>query len=278
MRWHSKKGEKMRMKKIWLAALIAGFALKAGAQEIKISGSTTVLPIAQKTAEVFMNKYPNVKITVGGGGSGVGITSLIDGTCNIADSSRPMKAKEIQTAVGKGVNPKANVVALDGIAVIVNTSNGISGLTKGQVKDIYTGKISNWSQLGGKNQKIVVVSRDSASGTFEAFGELALGGAKVRPDALMQASNQAVATTVGQTPAGIGYVGLGYISGSVKAVTIDGVKPSKGTVISKKYAYARPLFMYTNGEPKGAVKQYIDFVCGKEGQKLAEKLGFVGLK
>jgi len=266
------------LKRIVIAVLAAGLAVTASAQEIKISGSTTVLPIAQKTAEVFMNKYPNIKITVGGGGSGVGVASLIDGTCNIADSSRPMKAKEIQNAVGKGVNPKANVVALDGIAVIVNGANKINALTKAQVKDIYTGKISNWSQLGGQNLKIVVVSRDSASGTFEAFNELALGGSKVRPDALMQASNQAVATTVEQTPAGIGYVGLGYISKSVKAITVDGVKPSRETVLSKKYAYARPLFMYTNGEPKGVVKQYIDFVCGKEGQQIVEDMGFVGLK
>lgn len=268
----------MRVKKIWMAALIAGFALRVGAQEIKMCGSTTVLPIAQKTAEVFMNKYPSIKITVGGGGSGVGVASLIDGTCSIANLSRPMKAKEIQSAAAKGVNPKANVVALDGIAVIVNPANQISGLTKEQVKDIYTGKISNWSQLGGQNAKIVVVSRDSASGTFEAFNELALGGAKVRPDALMQASNQAVASTVAQTPVGIGYVGLGYLSGSVKAVTVDGVMPSKQTVLSKEYRYARPLFMYTNGAPRGAVKQYLDFVNGKEGQKLVEELGFVGLQ
>lgn len=268
------------LKKILAGMLIAvaGIALTAKAEDITMAGSTTVLPIAQKTAEVFMNKYPGIRITVGGGGSGVGVASLIDGTCDIADSSRSMKPKEIQTAAGKGVNPKANVVALDGIAVIVNPANAVNGLTKEQVRDIYTGKIDNWSRVGGKNVRIVVVSRDSASGTFEAFGELALGGARVRPDALMQASNQAVVAAVSRTPAGIGYVGLGYISGSVKAVTIDGVKPSRETVLSKKYRYARPLFMYTDGEPKGAVKQYIDFVCGKEGQKLVEELGFVGLK
>ncbi|HNS32482.1 MAG TPA: phosphate ABC transporter substrate-binding protein [bacterium] len=264
-------------KKICMAVLTAAIAATAGVQEIKITGSTTVLPIAQKTAEVFMNRYPDVRISVGGGGSGVGVAALIDGTCDIADSSRSMKSKEIQSAAAKGVNPKANVVALDGIAVIVNSSNRIENLTMQQVKDIYTGKISNWSQAGGNNAKIVVVSRDSASGTFEAFNELALGGGRVRRDALMQASNQAVATTVSQTPGGIGYVGLGYISGSVKAVSIDGVKPSKKTVLSRSYIYARPLFMYTDGEPKGTIKRYIDFVTGKEGQKLVEKIGFVGI-
>ncbi len=267
-------------KKIWMGMLmaVAGLALTARAQDVTIAGSTTVLPITQKTAEVFMDKNPGTKITVRGGGSGVGIASIIDGTVDIGQSSRPIKAKEIQTAAGKGVNVKANVVALDGIAVIVNPSNGITKLTKEQIKNIFTGKISNWSQVGGANTGIVVVSRDSASGTFEAFNSLALDNAKVRPDALMQASNQAVATTVAQTPAGIGYVGLGYLSSSVKAVAVDGVMPSKETVLSKKYALARPLFMYTNGEPKGAAKKYMDFVTGKEGQKIVESLGFVGLQ
>ncbi|MCM8776674.1 MAG: phosphate ABC transporter substrate-binding protein [Candidatus Omnitrophica bacterium] len=266
------------LKKIWIIILTLGFVSTVKAEEIKIVGSTTVLPIAQKTAEVFMRKHPDIKITVGGGGSGVGIASLIDGTCDIADSSRSMKPKEIQTAKGKGIDPRANVVALDGIAVIIHPSNNISALTRQQVKDIYTGKISNWSQLGGQNAKIVVVSRDSASGTFEAFNELALEGAKVRQDALMQASNQAIATTVAQTPTSIGYVGIGYLSESVKAVAIDGIYPSKKTVLSKEYKYARPLFMYTNGEPKGAVKKYIDFVTSKEGQTIVEEIGFIGLK
>jgi len=258
--------------------IITGFVLSGFAgQEIIMSGSTTVLPIAQKTAEVFMSKHPDIKITVRGGGSGVGIASLIDKTCDIADSSRPIKDKEIQTAAGKGVNPKANVIAVDGIAVVVHPSNPLDGLTSQQVKDIYTGKISNWSELGGSNTKIVVVSRDSASGTFEAFGELALHGEKVRPDALMQASNQAVATTVAQTPGAICYVGLGYVNSSLKLLSIDGIIPSKQTVLKKQYKYARPLFMYTDGEPKGIIKSYIDFVTGKEGQKIVEEVGFIGL-
>ena len=279
MRWHSNKKEEKMLKKIVMAAIIAtGLSVTARAQNVTIAGSTTVLPISQKTAEVFMDKNPNIKITVRGGGSGVGIASIIDSTVDIGQSSRPIKAKEIQTAAGKGVDVKATIVALDGIAVIINNANAVNSLTAAQVKDIYTGKISNWSQVGGANTKIVVVSRDSASGTFEAFNTLALDNAKVRPDALMQASNQAVATTVAQTPAGIGYVGLGYLSSSVKAVPVAGVMPSKETVISKTYKYARPLFMYTNGEPKGAAKKYLDFATGKEGQKLIEDMGFVGLQ
>jgi len=269
------------MRKICLVAAmaVAGlFLATAGAQEITMAGSTTVLPISQKTAEVFMDKNPGISITVRGGGSGVGVASIIDSTVDIGQSSRPVKDKEIKTALEKGVNIKANVVALDGIAVIVHPSNKVSALTKQQVKDIYTGKISNWSQLGGSNAKIVVTSRDSSSGTFEAFNSMALDKSRVRPDALMQASNQAVATTVAQTPGAIGYIGMGYLSGSVKGVSFEGVKPSKATVLSQEYKLARPLFMYTNGEPKGAVKKYLDFVTGVEGQKLVESLGFVGLK
>ncbi|MCX8082486.1 MAG: phosphate ABC transporter substrate-binding protein [bacterium] len=265
------------IKKILIALVVMGLGMAFSAEEIIMAGSTTVLPIAQKAAEVYMSKNPQIKITVRGGGSGVGIASLIDKTCDIANSSRPIKDKEIQTAAGKGVKPKANVIALDGIAIVIHPSNPVSQLSGEQVKDIYTGKINNWSQVGGPNLKIVVVSRDSASGTYEAFNELALKGEKVRPDALMQASNQAVATTVAQTPGAIGYVGMGYITSSVKDIAIDGIIPSKSTILSRKYKYARPLFMYTDGEPKGEVKKFLDFLLSKEGQKLVEEVGFVGL-
>jgi phosphate transport system substrate-binding protein len=237
-----------------------------------------VLPIAQMTAEVFMEQHPDVKISVQGGGSGIGIAAIIDGTCDIGDASRSMKEQELSNAVSKGVNPKANFVAMDGIAVIVHPSNKVVGLSKQQLKDIYIGKISDWSAVGGESQKIVVVSRDSASGTFESFGEMALDKEKVRPDALMQASNQAIASTVAKTPGAIGYVGLGYLSSQVKAVTFDGVTPSNATVLSNKYKLGRPLFMYTNGSPQGAVKDFLDFVLSAEGQKLVEEAGFVSLK
>ncbi|MCM8769845.1 MAG: phosphate ABC transporter substrate-binding protein [Candidatus Omnitrophica bacterium] len=261
----------------WLLLGI-GVGTSAGQEKIVITGSTTVLPIAQKAAEVFMSKHPQVKISVMGGGSGVGIASLIDGHCHIADSSRAMKASEIQKAQKKGVEPKAHVVALDGIAVIVHPSNPISSLTLQQVKDIYTGSISDWKQVGGPAAKIVVISRDTASGTYEAFGELALKKARVRPDALLQASNQAVASTVAKTPGAIGYVGLGYLGKEVKALPINSVLPSVETVLSGKYPISRPLFMYTNGTPTGNIKNFLDFVKSAEGQKLVEQDGFVPLK
>ncbi len=256
---------------------IACFAAPSYAEKIVIEGSTTVLPIAQKAAEVYMQKDATADISVRGGGSGVGISSLIDGMCTIADSSRPIKDAELDKAVANGKNVKAHVIAMDGIAVIVHPSNGVSALSKAQVKDIYTGNISDWSQVGGTAGKIVVISRDTSSGTFEAFGELALAKQKVRPDAMMQASNQAIASTVSRTPAAIGYVGLGFLSSSVKAITIDGVAPSKETVLTNAYPIGRPLFMYTNGTPKGLAKAFVDFVKSAEGQKIVDEQGFVPL-
>ncbi|MCK4859004.1 MAG: phosphate ABC transporter substrate-binding protein [Candidatus Omnitrophica bacterium] len=243
-----------------------------------IQGSTTVLPIAQRCAEVFMQRYSNVDISVRGGGSGTGVAALIDGICDIADSSRPMKKKEILKAKQKGINPEPHVVAMDGIAVIVHPSNLVSKLSLGQIKDIYTGKISNWSQLGGKNQKIVAVSRDVASGTFECFNKLVLKKKRVCPEALLQASNMAVASIVKRTKGAIGYVGLGYLSSEVKALFVDGVKPSVETVCSGRYPISRPLFMYTDGEPKGTIKAFIDFVLSEKGQKIVKNEGFVSLE
>ncbi len=271
------------MKKIAMimAIGIAAISLAAGtcfAEKIVIAGSTTVLPIAQKTAEEFMNDNPSADISVRGGGSSVGIAALIDGNCDIADSSRPIKDVEIQKAVSNGRDPVAHIVALDGIAVVVNKSNPVSKLSKKQVKDIFMGKISDWSQLGGNTGKIVVVSRDTASGTFEAFGELVMQKEKVMPSALMQVSNQAVAQIINQTPNSIGYVGLGFMTNSLKAIEIEEVMPSKETVLSGKYSVTRPLFMYTNGKPQGTIKKYLDFVKSPDGQNLVESQGYVGLK
>jgi phosphate transport system substrate-binding protein len=259
------------------AGLVAGLTLSA-AKTITIKGSTTVLPIAQSCAEAFMNKHKDIDISVQGGGSGVGIASVIDGTCDIGDASRPAKDKEYAKAKENGIELYENVVAMDGIAVIVNPKNPVSGLTKDQIKGIYTGKISDWKDVGGKKGKIVVVSRDSSSGTFETFNSLALDKEKVRPDALLNASNKAVATTIAKTPLAIGYVGLGYLTSEVKGVTVNKVKPTKANVVNGSYILARKLFMYTNGAPKGAVKQYIDYILSSEGQKLVDKAGFVAIK
>lgn len=267
------------LSKLWIAGMLTlGLAFPCYAEKIVVAGSTTVLPIAQKAAEVFMDSNSSADITVQGGGSGVGISSLIDGTCDIGDASRPAKDAELGQAAANGRSLKANVIAMDGICVIVHPSNSVGAMTKKQIRDIFTGKISNWQDVGGPEGKIVVISRDSSSGTFEAFGELVLKGDKVRSDALLQASNQAVASIVSRTLGAVGYVGLAYLTSSVKAVDVDGVKASKETVLTGQYTIGRPLFMYTNGVPKGLAKEFIDFVLSKEGQRLVEEEGFVGLK
>lgn len=259
-----------------ILSLIAGNVL-AG-EKLTLSGSTTVLPIAQKGAEDFMKSNPNVNVSVRGGGSGVGIQAIIDGTVAIGNSSRAAKAKEIATARGKGVTMYANIIAKDGICVIVNKANTISSINLDTLRKIYTGEIAKWNDAGGSGGSLVVISRDSASGTFEVFNEKVLKGSKVREDALMLASNQAVLTTVASTPGAIGYIGIGYMTDEIKALVVNGVTATKETVISGKYPISRPLYMYTNGAPKGVAKQFIDYIMSPEGQKMVEEQGFVAVK
>ena len=267
-----------RMTYILLVLLVIAVPIFAkNANQVTCSGSTTVLPIAQAAAEAYMANNPNVNISVRGGGSGVGIAALISGSADIASSSRPMKAKEVTQAKSKGVNPVAYFVANDGIAIIVNNSNAIKALTLKQLKSIYTGKITNWNQLGGKNQPIVVVSRDVASGTFEVFNEKALQGAKVIDSAQMLASNNAIATTVGDTPGAIGYVGLGYLTDKVHDLSIDNVYPSEKTVKDLSYKLSRKLYMYTNGKVRNNAAFFIAFIQSAAGQEIVEKAGFITL-
>lgn len=247
------------------------------AQKLTIQGSTTVLPIAQHTAEVFMDNNPDADITVRGGGSGTGIAALIDRSTNIATSSRPMKAKEMTLARQNGVNATATVIALDGIVVVVHPNNGIQNLTKVDLKKIFTGQITNWDKLGSKSGTIVVVSRDAASGTFDVFNEKILGGTKMTDAALMLASNQEVARTVGQTPGAIGYIGIGYTSPEVKPIAVEGIKASANTVQDGTYPLARSLYLYTNGKPLGLAARYINFILSPEGQKIVKDEGFIPL-
>ncbi|MDO9578128.1 MAG: PstS family phosphate ABC transporter substrate-binding protein [Candidatus Cloacimonadales bacterium] len=260
-----------------LLALIA-FPIFAKGQKITISGSTTVLPIAQATAEIFMDKNPEINISVRGGGSSVGIAGIMAGTVDIGDASRHIQTKEIVAARENGINPYENVVANDGIAIVVHKNNPIKNLTIQQIKDIYTGKISNWKEVGGPAMPIVVISRDVSSGTFEVFNSLVLGGAQAIDGALMLASNNAVVSTIASTPGAIGYAGLGYITENVNIVKVNNVMPSKRTIQDKTYPVARTLHMYTNGAPKGLVKEYIDFILSDEGQAIIEEQGFISVK
>ncbi len=270
------------MKNVHLLIILALILVLASAcqktSKITCSGSTTVLPIAQATAEAFMDKHPGVNISIRGGGSGVGIAALQNGNVEIANSSRPMKPEEISQAKSKGLDPVAHAVALDGVAVVVHANNEVSKLSIGQIRDIYTGKIQNWSEIGGPELPIVVISRDVASGTFEVFNEKALDGSKVISEAQLLASNNAVATTVASTPGGIGYLGLGYIQGQIKAVTVDGITPSAQTVRDGSYPLSRELYMYTNGQSEGGVSDFLSFILSAEGQKIVEEQGFIALK
>jgi len=257
-----------------VAAVFSVSPILAG-DKITITGSTTVLPIAQRAAEVYMKKYPQVAISVAGTGSGDGIKSIIDGAADIGDSSREMKKTEIELAQSKGVSPVRHAVALDCIVPIVHPSNPVSNLTLSQLKDIFTGQIKNWKEVGGNDKVIVVISRDSSSGTFEVWNKLVLKKTRVRPDAQLQASNGAVAQAVAGNKYALGYVGLGYLNQRIKGLTVGGVKASPESAKNGSYKIARKLFMFTPGEPTGAVKDFLDFVKGPEGQSIVEAEGFV---
>ncbi|HAF70865.1 MAG: Phosphate ABC transporter substrate-binding protein, PhoT family [Acetothermia bacterium 64_32] len=264
--------------------LLVGLACLAG-EELTLKGSTTVLPIAQLAAEVFAERFPEVAVSVQGGGSGVGIAALIDGTCDIADASRAMKPSEWARAVEKGVYPYHWFIASDGIAIVVHPQNPLQRLTLAEIKDLYTGRITNWKELGGPDLKVVTISRDSASGTYEVFKELVLSGEEPSaPGMLFQPSNAAVAEAVARTPGAIGYVGMGYLNPAIKALAVAEdeagpyVLPSEEAVISGTYPIARPLFMITNGFPEGVVRRFIMFILSDEGQRLVSELGYVPIR
>jgi len=254
------------------------FPVFSNAESLTIRGSTTVLPIAQKAAERYMNLHREANISVSGGGSGTGIKALLDGSVDIANASRPMKEKELKIARKRGITPCEHIIAKDGIAVIVHPKNPVSALTKAQIKEIYIGKIKNWADLGGFKKEIVVVSRESTSGTFECFNKIVLKKAKVVPSALLQAANATVVQTVSQTKGAIGYVGIGYLDKRIKAIKVEGVYPTVATVVDGTYPISRPLFMYTNGKPEGLCGMFIDFVLSPKGQKIVQEEGFVAIR
>lgn len=261
--------------------MIVAFVLMSGVtfagSSIVIKGSTTVLPIAQGTLEAFMKKHPDVQISLSGGGSGEGIKALIDKTTDIATSSREIKKEEVELAKTKDVNPVANVVANDAIVPVVNPKNKVRNLSIDQLSQIYQGKITNWKEVGGENLKIVVISRDSSSGTFESWDHFVMKKAKVAPQAQMLASSGAVVTAVAKNRYAIAYVGIGYVNKSVKALQVNGITASVATALSKEYPMSRELYMYTDGDATGDVAKYIAFVKSAEGQKIVVKEGFVPL-
>lgn len=261
-----------------------------GTAQITQTGSTTVLPIAQKWQEAFNKEHPEITIAVSGGGTGTGIKALINKTCNLANASRKIKDDEIKQAQAAGVNPKEIPIAYDGIAVIVNKDNPLTEISLEKVSEIYAGTIKDWGEVGAKGLgEIQVVARDSSSGTYESFKEMAVqlhGKAKDRDyaaTALQQASNEAVLQTVAQTKAAIGYVGLGYINDTVKVLKVipagggSAVLPSEKSVRDKSYPISRELYVYTDGEPSGNLKTYLDWCLSTAGQQLVREAGYIPL-
>ena len=279
------KGKDMNKIKTVMAMMMAvvgmgvGAAVAGDANSIVVDGSTTVGPIAKAFAEYYMGKHQSVNITVSESGSGNGAKSLINAACDVATMSRPMKNSEKKAAQDAGVLAIEHVVALDGLAVVVNPANPRANLTIGQIQDIYTGKITNWRQLGGPDQKIVVISRDTNSGTYESFNTLVLKDAKLKGGAEYVGSNGAVRQRVMSTEGAIGYVGLAFTE-EVKVLQVNGVLPTASTVTAKTYPISRALYMYTNGRPSEGTALY-DFVnlCNTaEGRKIIEDTGFVPVK
>jgi phosphate transport system substrate-binding protein len=261
---------------ITLALCFATTAVWAG--NVVIKGSTTVLPIAQKVAEVYMKQNPDVKISISGGGSGNGIKALIDGSTDIANASRFIKSKEVALAVEKGRYPVPFAVAYDCIIPVVHPSNNLKNLSMSQLKKIYMGKIKNWKEIGGPDSPVVVISRDTSSGTYEVWHKLVLKKERVFPGALLQASNGAVVQAVAKNKNAVGYIGLGYLSKEVKALKVNNITGSPETTLNGTYPISRPLYMFTPGWPKGDVLNFIKFVLSPEkGQKYVAETGYVAL-
>lgn len=261
---------------IALAAAAFTSAPAMAEKNIVIDGSTTVGPISKAFADYYKEKT-GIGATISESGSGNGVKSLINGACDIANMSRFMKDSEFKTCVEKGILPVAHVVAFDGLAVVVNPANKVGALTMAQLADIYTGKIRNWKELGGDDAEIVVISRDTNSGTYETFNELVLRKNPVVKGAEYVGSNGQAKTRVASTKNAIAYVGLGFADDSVKTLSVDGILPSPKTIVSGKYPIARPLFMFTNKYPKMGTPVY-DFVTlhlSEEGREIVRDLGYI---
>lgn len=269
------------MKRLIMALL--AFSTLSNAQTIKLKGSDTVLPLAQKEAEQY-NKEGKGKVSVTGGGSGVGIASLIDGTTDIASSSRKIKMDEKLKMQDAGKKYKEVIISNDALSVIVNPANPVQQLTREQIEGIFTGKITNWKEVGGSDMKIVVYSRESSSGTYEFFKEFVMGRKNYASSVLNMPATGAIVQSVAQTKGAIGYVGMAYDNASVRQLKVSYDKgktyilPSMATAKNRTYPIIRPLYLYYNVKDEKLVKPFIDFCLSAMGQQIVEKTGYVPLK
>ena len=276
-------------REVGAAGSAAGQAAVTGqVSSIKNIGSDTLVNLALAWAEAYMAGHPEVHISVTGGGSGTGIAALINGTIQLANASRAMSAEEVESARRNGFEPVQHAVALDAIAVVVNPANPVDGLTLRQIADIYTGRIRRWNEVGGEDRPIVLLSRESNSGTYVYFIERVIRlGRKDNydlpsPETLLMPSSEGISAEVRQNPNAIGYDGLGYVTMDQKVLAVASaegepyVRPDAATVLDGSYPIARPLFMYTAGRPGGAIAAYLSWILG-EGQGRVQEIGFVPL-
>ncbi|MBN2100027.1 MAG: phosphate ABC transporter substrate-binding protein [Dehalococcoidia bacterium] len=272
----------MRASKKWAFLILTGVLVlsmvlvgcgKELSGTVTEAGSTTVQPLAELLADEFMNKYPDVQVTIGGGGSSVGITSVKNGTVDIGAASREIKDEELPIV--------KHLLARDGIAVVVKPGNSVSALTKAQVRDIFGGVITNWKDVGGPDYDINVVVRESGSGTRTAFEEMVM--AKPEPavsivgTALEQNSNGGVKQVVGRDSYAIGFISFGYIDNTVKALSIDGIEATAENAKNETYPIVRPLYFLTKEAPTGLVKDFIDFCLSDEGQAIVADEGYISI-
>jgi phosphate transport system substrate-binding protein len=254
---------------------------------MQIKGSDTIVNLIQVWAERFVADKPEMNVGVTGGGSGTGFAALMNGTCDIAMSSREIEDKERTLAENKNINPVEFIVGLDGLAILVNKNNPVDNLTIEQLRDIFMAKITNWKEVGGQDRKIVILSRESNSGTHMFFKEHVIRRGdknskdEFAPQSLLMPSSQAIYDEVYQNPNALGYVGMGFINNGIKAVSVavnaSGayIYPTPDNVMSGKYPVSRPLYLYTDGQPKGMVKEFIDYALSDEGQKIVLETDFV---
>jgi phosphate transport system substrate-binding protein len=270
----------MKLKHLAILIALAFGMTEARADRLVIKGSDTLgAKLVPQLAEQFKAQHPGTTFDIAAEGSTTGIAAIIDGTAEIGMASRRAKTSEVAAAASKGKSMKATIVAFDGIAVIVNSANPIKALTKKQVEQIFTGDVSDWSAVGGKGGKISIYTRNTSSGTYSEFKELAMKKRDYAGGSQKMAGNEQIAAEVGKNPNGVGYVGMAYTKASgVKALPIDGAVPAVKSVQAHSYPYWRPTFYYTNGEPSGLAKQFVDFTIGPGGQRIVAQVGFVPIK
>ncbi len=239
---------------------------KAGSGII-IAGSTSVQPFIEQVADNYMREHPGIAIIVQGGGSTAGIQATFNRICNIGTSSRHL--------IGDEKRLKQILIAMDGVAVIVHPSNPVDNLTVEQIRGIFTGKIRNWKDVGGKDEIIIPVTREEGSGTRGSFEELIMEGEEISDRCLVQDSNGSVREIIATTPNGIGYISAGLVDEREKAIAIDGIKPTPENLISHHYKFCRPFLLLLLEEPKGEVKKFIDYVLSPKGQKILAGNGLI---